>query len=407
MRNVAKRVIYSSEGNIGTFRSTNTTFATRRYGKDKSIYMNPLKNLLNLPYAFYGFDQKNMLESRKSEFLEKRLALNYSDIFDSTIGCSVDKLNRSVGIYEGTPKNLFKRSTKFYNRFKIQQYDEVLQKGFAHVFFVKPNCNLLQGNLNSPKLADSISSNPFFTYLLKSSPDVLMELDGGFGSSNHDFMLSLSNKASSFSLTDDFIATDSYGKTWTGYKIAYGKNGIESKTAGTFTINYNDDRHFHVYQLHKAWIEYISGCYRGEIEPSIGSILDKILDYASCVYYIITAEDGETILFWTKYYGVFPSTVPLAQYTWAEGNLIKNPEIDITYQYSFKDDYDPMILIDFNNNSRLTNDLVLEYEPVLDPELLIGAKTWVGAPFIETVEVDNDWNGPYYYRLRFKKTDEA
>lgn len=412
---MARRILYAKEksGGTGVYNTVQQTIDMLRPDTDTSIVMNP-----KIPPYYTGSvsyaDNEHIMRSKRSDYLSTQLEYDYTDIFtgdnklfarSSKDNATIQTLNKSVGIYEDTPKKLFTRSTKFYNRYKLQQYDEALQKGFAHVFFVRPSCNLLQGSFESPALASSIANNPFFSYMLRSSPDVLKQLTIAYGSTDNDFMFSLSNKASSFSLTDEFIGTDSYGKTWTGYKIMYGKNNIESKTAGSFTINFNDDRHFHVYQLHKAWLEYISGCYRGEIEPTEDTIINKILDYATSVYYIITAEDGHTILFWSKYYGVFPSSVPLSQYTWAEGNIIKNPEIDITYQYSFKDDYDPLILTDFNLNARVKSFQICE--PDGDPELFTGAKTWVGSPYIELVADPQDWNGNWYYRLNFRRTIQA
>ena len=111
-------------------------------------------------------------------------------------------------------------------------------------------------------------------------------------------------------MNDEYINTDTYGKTYTGYKVTYGKHDVESKTAGTIDINFNDDAGFHIYQLIRLWVKYISGVYRGEFSPRNDDVFNKVLDYTGAIYYIITAEDGETILFWSKYYGVFPSTIP-------------------------------------------------------------------------------------------------
>ena len=67
----------------------------------------------------------------------------------------------------------------------------------------------------------------------------------------------LSNKAKSFSISDEYISTAEYGQGLTGYKIPYGKTNVESKTAGSFSIDYVDNRDLQIYQVHKLWIEYI------------------------------------------------------------------------------------------------------------------------------------------------------
>ena len=126
--------------------------------------------------------------------------------------------------------------------------------------------------------------------------------------------------------------------------------------------------------------------------------MNKILDYAGAVYYILTAEDGETILFWSKYYGVFPTNIPSGQYSWAAGNVISNPQLDITYQFSFKEDFNPYSIIEFNANANVGSNP--KYIPVYDAKLGHAGETWVGTPFIELVK-NNNADCPYVYKLRF------
>lgn len=309
----------------------------------------------------------------------------------------INNLNKSV-LLPGdgdSVQSYFNRTTNYYNRFKIANPNASLQKGFAHVFFVRPSCNILTSDHKS--MLNSLKNHELFSYAWQSTPALLKELSSGVR--KDDFMLSLSNAAASFSLSDEYIGNDSYGKTYTGYKISYGQNNIESKTAGTFSVTYNDDRNFHIYQLHRLWVEYINGVYRGEFAPKTENILNKILDYTSAVYYIVTAEDGESIIFWSKYYGVFPTTIPSTQYSWAAGNLISNPQIDITYSYSFKEDFNPYTILEFNYNACAESGSST-YIPVYDPKLGHVGKTWVGVPFIELIKGDG---GIYFYKLRFKK----
>lgn len=314
-----------------------------------------------------------------------------------TIDQIVNKMNTTVHIPNGDygVQKSFQQTVDYYNRFKVANPNAVLQKGFAHVFFVRPDCNLLENG----KLIDS-NQDSIFTYAWKHTPDMIRELVQKNGTSKHDFMLSISNATASFSPSDEYINTDSYGKTYTGYKIAYGKNNTESKTAGTFNITFKDDRNLHIYQIHRLWIEYINGVYRGKIAPKHEYVIKKILDYASCCYYFVTAEDGETIIFWSKYYGVFPTTIPVGQYSWAEGNVITQPTLDISYQYSFKEDFNPYTFVEFNYNSRVEGTNAI-YLPTYDKNLGHVGRTWVGAPFVERVETTG--NNPYQFKLRFKE----
>lgn len=343
---------------------------------------------------------KKIMENRKSANSAYHSFSTDDYSLTESMSSIMDKLNRTLYLPSSqnstdTQQKLFEKSTRYYNRFKTLNPNNILQKAFPHVFFVRPNCNILK---DTNTLRDELKSNETFMYTWNSAPSAVKELTISNGSPD-DFMLSLSSAAASFSLSDEYINTDTYGRTFTGYKVAYGKNDIESKTAGTFEITFNDTHDLHIYQIHRLWVEYINGVYRGSITPAKNSIINKILDYTSAVYYILTAEDGETILFWSKYYGVFPSTIPSSQYSWGEGNVVTDTKLNVTYQYSFKEDFNPYSILEFNYNSKVSGGVA--YEPTYNTELGHCGDTWVGSPFIEVIKDKTD--NTYEYKLRFKK----
>lgn len=299
-------------------------------------------------------------------------------------------------------QSLFEYSTMYYNRFKTAIPNDAFQKGFAHVFFVKPNCNVCTGE--TFKLHSQFKNDAVFQYAYQNSPYLLRELcqrDSYYS----NLMFSLSNRAAAFSLQDEFIGHETYGTTYSGWKIAFGRNTVESKTAGQFEVTFRDDKNFHIYHLHKLWVEYISGVYSGKYVPQTQHITNKILDYASAVYYIITAEDGETILFWSKYYGVFPTTIPSTQYGWSHGSLIgaQSLDVSITYQYSFKEDFHPSSLIEINDASNIAvkGSTQIQYAPTYDAELGHTGEPWVKIPYVEAVNS----GGRMVYKLRFLRSN--
>ena len=351
--------------------------------------------------------QRVNLGSGNKPVMGKHKSVNYGTSGKITPDLSlsevVEKLNKSLAIENSndTVEKMFVKNSTKYNRFKIATPNTALQKGFGHVFFVRPDCNIFSGN-GKDKLKDSLQINEMFNYTWKNSPNVLKELVSVNGTDN-DFMMALSNAATNFSLSDEYINADTYGRTFRGHKVAYGKNNIESKSSGEFSITYTDDRNLNIYQIHRLWVEYINGVYLGEIEPSINSIYNKILDYTSACYYILTAEDGETILFWSKYYGVFPTNVPSTQFSWGAGNVVNNPQLDIQYKFSFKEDFNPYTFLEFNYNSKInSNDKKkTTYVPIYDKKLNHVGTTWVGAPFVQ-LEKDTE-TGIYHYKLRFRE----
>ena len=271
-----------------------------------------------------------------------------------------------------------------------------MSRGFGHVFFVKPSCNLFDDSARTV-IRDEIKKIQAFDYIRLSSPDILKELSSG---GSHSIMLSLSNYAKGFSLNDEELETDKYGRTYTGYEINYGKHSVASKASGTVTVSFKDDKNLNIYKLIKMWTEYIEGCYRGKISPTLDNIINKIIDYAGAMYYILTDEGGENIIFWSKYYGIFPTTIPSSQYSWRYGSVV-NPEstLDVAFKYSFKEDYNPYALMEFNTVAKANK--AKSYMPIYDASLGTTTTTWVGVPYVDLVK-DSATN-QYIYKLRFRK----
>lgn len=333
---------------------------------------------------------------------------DYSDNDFPDLNNVIDKLNRTLNIYEYGNSSLDTEYNKLinrYNRFKVPLPNIELQNAFAHVFFTRPECNVMAlnnseggyGNLHNQFQKDSV-----FDLAFRREPNLVKELSatiGPNGSGGHKFMFLLSNTAKGFALNDEEIQSDTYGRTYTGYKISYGRNNVESRTAGNFQVNFGDDRDLHIYRLHKLWVEYISGVYRGRYRPRDEYIMEKTLDYTCAVYYIMTDETGEKILFWSKYYGVYPTTIPSSQYSWESDTPLRPSNLQINYNYSYKQDYDPFTLTEFNLNAGISNHTYVDYVPTYDPNLFHVGTTWVGTPFIEKVNIGGN---RFDYYLRFK-----
>jgi hypothetical protein len=158
--------------------------------------------------------------------------------------------------------------------------------------------------------------------------------------------------------------------------------------------------------LHKMWIQYISNVYHGSWDPKTDYIWQKILDYAVSVNVVVTAEDFETILFWSKYYGVFPINVPYSALSWDTGNFIGKNEMSITYAYSWKEDWNPASLTEMNTVTFKKDVTQAKYVPTFNANIGRTGTTWVGAPFIETIADPDTKHGDYgtgvILKLRFR-----
>lgn len=312
----------------------------------------------------------------------------------------MDKIRRNLNMDVQDITTLFDRLTTHYNRFKLGNANDALSKGFPHVFFTRPDCKFFKDS-DGTKLATKPGKDPNIKYINAHKPALLRQLSQVDGD---DWAYLLSNKVASFGTTDESIEVDTYGSTYHKQKIAHGKSNSESKAANTFTIQMTDTRDLDILNIHKLWTDYIHNVYHGKWFPKNQYLWKKIIDYAASCYYIITAEDGETIIFWSKYYGIFPTNIPSSSYSWQAGQPIQKTDLNITYQYSFKEDLNPLALVEFNLNSGISTVDKLTYELTYNPYLGSTGRTWVGKPFIETVKGTTD--DDFYFKLRFMKGGE-
>ena len=199
----------------------------------------------------------------------------------------------------------------------------------------------------------------------------------------------------SFEVQDEYIKSEEIGQTFTGYMMKYGKNNIESKTGGTLNIQFSEDNELSVYRHIKHWEDYISNVVRGQFSPKEEYMRNKILDYATCIYYFLCGPDGESILFWSKYHGCYPTTQPSSNFSYSKGNFNTSPEFSVTFEYMSKEDFNPISIFEFNNDSVQDNYV---YKRTYDANIVSTAKSMAGAPFIETYQRNND----YFFKLKFR-----
>lgn len=319
-----------------------------------------------------------------------------TDYSDPNFQHALDVVRDSVNLSLSEPKTLFRMGAENYNRFKVVNPNDLLPKAFPHVFFIRPNCELVDfTGGNSPSLGFNVRNVPIYNLYFKNSPEVVYSLVKSYGT-NHNFMMALSNRAESFELKDRTLDTDTYGRSLRGNSVAYGRHSEKSKAAGEFTVQYTDDYALHILKIHELWMDYAEGVKLGRYTPTEFNIINKILDYAGAVFYFVCGPDGETIIYCAKYTGVFPTTIPDSSMNYSKGQVISNPQYSVSYQYSWVEIDSPEIITDFNMASSPTNYVA---EASYQPDILSTGTTWVGPPYVETIK-QND--GSIQYKLRFR-----
>lgn len=328
-------------------------------------------------------------------------SMQYSELL-----CDMSKIYKNTNSEIRSVESNISANMSRYNRFKIANPDDILSRGFMHIFFTRPDCNFYSdatGNLNTFTKAD-----PFVKFIKLKNSGLIDQLVLENGS-KHQFMMLLSNKIKGFSLTDDGMNSDNYGKSRSGFSIAYGRRR-DMEVGQTLDITFRDTRDFDIINLHKLWMDYIINVFKGKWTPKDKYIRDKVLDYAVSLYVVVTAEDFETVLFWSKYYGIFPVSIPYSSIAWTgDGSPVTPQDLTITYRYSWKEDLNPVTWAELNSNAFKGNvPKTASYVPTYRSTRATVNDTWVGAPFIETVKYSSGdadlTNGAKITpKLRFRK----
>lgn len=155
------------------------------------------------------------------------------------------------------------------------------------------------------------------------------------------------NSANNFQTKDATAKTQEVGETYYGYKLTLPSSDVDSIVGDELTIEFTDWSFLPVLNIMYAWFKYHTGVRRGKLNPARDSILNRVLDYTSSIYYIMTDMDNSNILYYAKYTGVVPISVPFSQFSsnYNDHDILSFP---INFVYSFKEDMNPEILLDFN-----------------------------------------------------------
>ncbi len=321
-----------------------------------------------------------------------------------------------------------------YNRQDIQWYTKFNRFGALdpfnapsgsreYVFFTKPDLHLVEPHTDiiNPELANQ----PYFRELIERYPDVVTQLQHshGIGKNNANkgpFMAVLSNALKNTlelpEISSTVIDTPQtiYG---TGYN--YRGWGYNSDEKIEFNLEFEDTRYLEIYNLIKAYEEYERLKHLGLVTPpNIDNapvvngkcfsyyIKNKILHDQFSVYKFIVEDDGETIMYYAKLWGVFFKNVPRDAFSdlKVDGGL----QYSVSFEAAFVEDMNPSILVDFNQ-------LVYDYRnntvdlPIYNKKKRMIDGSWATIPMVSKVltKSDSTWNGPksmnHTYKLKWRK----
>lgn len=320
-------------------------------------------------------------------------------------------------------------ANNIYNRSDIQWYSKfnrfgaldpynALSGSREYIFFTKPDLHLVSPGTN--QLNPELKKQPYFVELRSRYPDVISQLQNSNGIGDQGpFMALLSNSIKN-SLELPAISTTTIDTPATIYGTSYNYRGwgYNSDEKVEFSLEFEDSKYLEIYNLVKAYEEYERLKHLGIISPpNIDNaptvngkcfsyyIKNKILHDQFSVYKFIVEDDGETIVYYAKFWGVFFKNVPRDAFSdvKTEGGL----RYVIDFEAAFVDDMNPTILTDFNQivSPYIANTSNL---PIYDTSKRMIDGRWAKMPVITKLSKSNNkvWNGPktmnHTYKLKWR-----
>lgn len=294
------------------------------------------------------------------------------------------------------------RSVKFYmyNRYKVPDTNLAHNKTTTHIFFTRPDLNIISNDVSSALANDQLTSHSETALLWRRYPEILKLLTDCRRCNDHNnFNMLLSNQITSFSLQDESLATIRAGRSWREHEIVYGQN-YTGRTAGEFSCTFNETSEFSIINLIKLWMTYIDNVSTGAWSPNydvadrFDHVKHRALDYGASMYVFKCGPDGEDVLYWSKYYGVFPIVSGAGALSWEKSAEIgSTPSLNINFAYSMKRDMSPISLLEFNNNARIeATDVQKGWEPAWTEGHAGSILPFVETPYIEITLADPNFS---------------
>jgi hypothetical protein len=292
----------------------------------------------------------------------------------------------------------------------------------GHIFFTRPDCNLMDIENKALPLREKLRGRSGFSAFIEENSNsvegiknaankvAMKQLQQNTGHPSA-FMPIFSNTFKGYTPEDQVLDTVEKGDTLHGIRLSYAKHSMNSRSSGTFTLNFHDTKDFPLYKTVALWTDYIEAVFLGDHSPNEYYIKTGIVDYAVAMYYVVTRDhigpDIEAsggaissgaleVVYWEKLLGVFPITRPDSAFA-TTVDQFTYPEFSIQFKYSMKSKssvLDPYILSELNKLSALHH---RKPNTVAEPTYKIGNTGWtdMGYPFVSNPIVQK-YAGKYF-----------
>lgn len=270
----------------------------------------------------------------------------------------IRKMEYHVAAHGLKKVNNIERFHRFARHSRIDPYSTVgLTK--EYIFMTKPDLyifNRTGASIDNIGVSDNTlnpisASNSIFRYAHIRNPDVLDQLVFSRNTSEPFMNLISNQKISNIDLPDISTSADyETGKNIMGSSMYYRGSSYESDEGHEFSIEFLDTKNLDVYMLLKLYDEYERMKHYGLIyQNNSYYTANKTLHDQMTLYKFIVGPDGQSIIHFSKYYGVYPKSVPRGAFSDMpeDGNL----KYSVNFRSIFVEDMDLAIITEFNELS--------------------------------------------------------
>lgn len=267
--------------------------------------------------------------------------------------------------YVDTNRNVagFEDLTKFDVYMQNHRYADDFTTGYAFVFITKPMLFLYP---NKPQ-GDKITTTERLAYENMTRDHVFSQFINGEAMNDNDLMLVkqlsyyndfdtlnflplVTNRVKSFQAMDVTLAQTETYDTRHGFRMPLPTHKIDSINSNSLSLVCTETLNLDFIKMMTLWVNYISNVTDGTFHANPDMIRNNVLDYMSSIYYFVLEPDGRTLKFWSKYTGVWPTTIPQSPLSFSRGES-SSVDLDLQFTYTSREDMNPSILEDFNRVS--------------------------------------------------------
>lgn len=250
----------------------------------------------------------------------------------------------------------------YFDRYYSVYPDAELTNVYHYIFMTRPDCYLLEPNSNPARLRDEVKRDSLIENVFATRPHVIKNLIT-YGSSSknspmyipgpHRFMPMITSRCESLQIANTELRTAKLQQPYTHYTQHYGLH-IVGSTGIDFSMTFREMADLSIHYLISTWMNYISDVMKGQFSPKKEYIQQNRADYMVSIYDIMLAPDAESILYWVKITGAFPTDNDNSGLSFNLRGQTSN-QTTIPFVAYRIEPIDPMALVDFNFNAGITN----------------------------------------------------